>query len=115
MEPMQVYLYLSLIPEALIFSHLPPGKFGKYLAKGAKNSNKRPAFFFEVDPGLKSDTLKLDAARARCVAHEDGSPRRSSYAAVYLALANVPISALGKLYLTTSDGNTLALEGTDNC
>ena len=108
---MQVHLYLSLVPEALIFSQLPPEKFGKYMAKGAKNSNKRPAFFFEVDPELESEAFNLKAARERCLPHADGSPRRSTYAAVYLALANVPISAVGNLYVTTSDGITLCLDG----
>jgi len=109
---METYLYLSLIPEALIFSQLPPERFGKYLAIGDKKLTRGPAIFFSVDPAFQSDAFKLDNARAKCEAHPDGSPRRSSYVSVYNVLAQVPVSALGSLYLTTKDGITLELEST---
>ena len=107
---METYLYLSLIPEALIFSQLSPDQFGKYLSIGDKKTSRGHALFFSVDPSIKSDVLKLDAARAKCIAHADGTPRRSSYASIYAALANIPISALGNLYATTTDGITLELQ-----
>lgn len=106
---MDTHLYLSLIPEALIFSQLTPAQFGKYLSIGAKKLTRGPAAFFEVDPGFTTGAFNLEAARTKCVAHPDGTPRRSCYAAVYMVLGNVPISALGDLYLTTADGLTLAL------
>lgn len=110
---MSLYLYLSLVPEALIYSQLSPERFGKYLSLGAKNSNQRPAFFFSVDPDFKSDSLKLEEAKKKCVEHPDGTPRRSTYAAVYAVLANIPLSVIGSLYLTTSDGKTLKIDGED--
>lgn len=106
---MENYLYLSLIPEALIFSQLPPERFGKYLAIGDKKLTRGPAMFFKVDPSFESDAFQLAGAREKCVAHPDGSPRRSTYVSVYSALANIPVSALGNLYLTTKDGLTLEL------
>jgi hypothetical protein len=107
---METFLYLSLIPEALVFSQLPPERFGKYLAIGDKKLTRGPAIFFKVDPNLSSDVLRLDEARNKCRPHADGSQRRSTYVSVYQALANVPVSALQELYLTTSDGIVLELK-----
>jgi hypothetical protein len=107
---MKVNLYLSVIPEALIASHLAPEEFGNYYAVGSQKRSRGQAVFFEVDPSLKSDYLRLDEAEKRCVPHEDGSPRRSSYLAIYRALEHVPLSALGKLHLVTDDGRVLALD-----
>ncbi|MFO7725174.1 MAG: hypothetical protein R6V45_06450 [Oceanipulchritudo sp.] len=107
---METYLYLSLIPEALIYSHLPPDRFGKYLAIGDKKLTRGPAVFFSLDPDFESDAFRLAEARTKCVPHPDGSPRRSTYVSVYNVLANIPVSAIGNLYLTTKDGVTLAIE-----
>lgn len=110
---MAVHLYLSLIPEALVFSQLPPAQFGKYLSIGNKRLSSGPAIFFELDPDFETETFNLAAARQKCVPHPDGSPRRSSYAGIYAVLANVPIGALGTLFLATADGLTLELERSD--
>ena len=107
---MQNYLYLSLIPEALIYSQLAPELFGKYIAIGDKKLTRGPALFFSVDPAFESENFHMAPARAKCVPHPDGSPRRSSYVSVYNVLSGVPISKLGNLYLTTKDGITLELE-----
>ena len=106
---MEIYLYLSLIPEALIFSQLPPDRFGKYLAIGDKKLTRGPAIFFSLDPDFDSDVFRLEEAREKCQPHLDGSPRRSTYVSVYNVLANVPVGAIGNLYLTTKDGLTLEL------
>ena len=107
---MKVNLYLSVIPEALIASHLAPEEFGNYYAVGSQKRSRGQAIFFEVDPAFKSDYLRTAEAETRCVPHEDGSPRRSSYLAIYRALEHVPLSALGKLHLVTDDGHDLAVE-----
>jgi len=106
---MQTHLYLSLIPEALIFSQLSPERFGKYLAIGDKKTTRGPAMFVELDPEFRSDAFRLDEAREKCTPHPDGSSRRSTYVSVYDVLANVPVSAMGSLFLTTKDGITLEL------
>jgi hypothetical protein len=106
---MDTYLYLTLIPEALIFSQLPPDRFGKYMAIGDKKLTRGPAIFFSLDPDLEAEPFKLKEARKKCQPHPDGSPRRSTYVSVYNVLANVPINAIGNLYLTTKDGITLEL------
>lgn len=107
---MDSYLYLSLLPEALIFSQLPPERFGKYMAIGDKKLTRGLALFFTVDPELDAPPLRIQEARKKCVAHTDGSPRRSTYVSVYGALANLPISSLGSLYLSTKDGRVLELQ-----
>lgn len=107
---MESYLYLSLIPEALILSQLPPDKFGRYLATGSKRQIEGPAIFFLVDPSADLSAFRMDEARERCHAHEDGAPRRSVYVAIYEVLARVPLTALQRVFLTTPAGLTLALD-----
>ena len=107
---MKIYLYLSLIPESLIASMLPPEEFGNYYAVGSTKRSRGQAYFFEVDPERLGDPKLLEEMRARCVPHEDGRPRRSTYLRIYRALESVPLEALGKLHLVTDDGRDLALE-----
>lgn len=107
---MSVYLYLSLIPEALIASNLPPEQFGQYYATGHNFKSKGEAVFFEVDPAFRSGYFPIEAGIARCQPHPDGKPKNSVYLSVYRVLENLPVSALGRLYLGTSYGQTLALE-----
>ncbi len=107
---METHLYLSLIPEALILSNLPPEKFGAYLATGSKRQIEGPAVFFEIEPSADLSAFRIDEARARCVPHADGSPRRSVYAAVYDVLPRVPLAALRRVHLTTPAGLTLGLD-----
>lgn len=108
--PMTIYTYLSLIPEALVLSHLPPDQFGKYMAIGNRRKSEGPAVFFEVDPNADLSAFKIDQARARCVPHADGSPHRSIYVSVYDVIPRVPLEGLQRAYLTTPSGFTLALE-----
>jgi hypothetical protein len=107
---MTVHLYFSLTPEALIASMLPPEQFGQYYATGHKYKSKGQAIFFEIDPSFRHEFFNLDEVLKRCVAHPDGKPKNSVYAGVYRVLEHIPVSALGKLYLSTSFGDTLGLE-----
>lgn len=108
---MKTHLYLSLIPESLIASMLPPVEFGAYFATGTQRRSRGRAIFFEVHPDkLPPETFPVDKLKARCVPHSDGRPRKSSYLSIYRVLEKVPLAALGKLYLTTDDGRTLGLE-----
>ncbi len=107
---MERYFYLSLIPESLIASQLSPFDFGNYYAVGSQKRSRGQAIYFEVDPEQLGDTFDLSEADRRCVPHEDGRPRRSVYISIYRVLERIPLSALGKLYLTTGDGRVLGLE-----
>jgi len=106
---MDVHLYFSLIPEALIASNLPPEKFGQYYATGSSYKSKGQCIFFEVDISFRSDYFDIKTAIERCVPSADGTPKHSVYVSVYRVLEHLPVSALGKLYLTTSYGHTLGL------
>lgn len=103
------HLYLSLIPQALIASMLPPEEFGSYYAVGTKVHVRGEAIFFELDPDFRSDDFPFHIMDERCVAKADGSPKSSVYLSIYQALDKIPISALGNLYLVTDDGRTLEI------
>lgn len=105
------HLYLSLIPQALIASMLEPSSFGRYYAVGTRVHSRGEAIFFEVDPGqLPVGEFPLELVPQRCVAKADGRPKKSVYLSIYRVLSRIPVAALGKLYLVTRDGRTLALE-----
>ncbi len=102
-------LYLSLIPEALIASQLEPAAFGAYYAVGRHLHAHDQAIFFEVDPSFRGGDFPFHLADERCVTQPSGAPKSSVYLGIYTALARVPVSALGNLYLVTDDGRTLEL------
>jgi len=110
---MDTYLYLSLIPESLVVSMLPPEEFGTYLAVGTKKRSRGPAMFFALPGDLEVEGFNLRAARDRCVPHPDGSPKHSVYAGIDRVLERVPLDAIGPLHLVTRDGRVLALEQDD--
>jgi hypothetical protein len=104
------HLYLSLIPQALIASMLTPEEFGSYYAVGTKVHVRGEAMFFELDPSYRGGDFPYHLIEERCVEKADGSPKRSVYLAIYQVLSQIPVSALGHLYLVTVDGRTLQLE-----
>jgi len=106
---MSKYLYLSVTPEALIASMLPPTEFGEYMATGTKKSNKGQMIFFEVDLEKVKDLVDMDYIEKNCVRHPDGLPKHSVYLSVYRVLETIPLDALKNLYLTTDNGITLEL------
>lgn len=104
------HLYLSLIPQALLASMLPPEEFGVYYATGTRVHSQGEAIFFELDPDFRSDDFPFSHLDERCVPHPDGRPKKSVYLSIYRVLSRIPVAALGNLYLVTSDGQTLQLE-----
>ena len=108
---MKIHLYLIATRfEALIASHLEPEAFGLYMAVGNKKLAAGNVVFFEVDPGLQSDYFDLTNLEQRVRPHADGSPKRSKYIRNYRVVEHLPLSAYGRLYLTTTDGRTLAID-----
>ena len=110
---MTAHLYLSLLPEALIVSMLPPEEFGQYYATGHHFKSKGQALFFEIDPSFRSAALNVEEAIKRCVPHPDGRLKNSVYASAYRVLEQIPVSAIGKLYVSTAYGQTLAIDRTE--
>lgn len=107
---MKRYLYLSLLPEALIASMLPPEEFGNYLAIGTKKRTRGQAMFFEVEPDFNFEGLDLLDLENVCKPKSDGIPKRSKYLAIYRVLEHIPLEKLKKLYLVTDDGRVLGLD-----
>ena len=107
---MEIYLYLSIVPEALIASMLPPEEFGKYFAVGTKKRTRGQAIFFKVNRNFESNYLKVKDIEKLCVPNPDGSPKRSKYIAIYRVLEHIPMDALENLYLVTDDGRVLEIE-----
>lgn len=106
---MDIHLYLSMIPEALIVSMLTPEEFGVYYALGSRKKSRGQAIFCEVDPGFRYGYFDIEEGIRRCVPHEDGSPKSSIYVSVYRVLEHVSLDALQRLYLVTKDGRALGL------
>ena len=107
---MKCHLYLSLWPESLVVSMLPPEEFGKYLATGTKKRMKGEAIFFEVNPEFNSSYFPLKDIDNRCTPHSDGQPKRSVYLSIYRVLEHVPLEALRNLFLVTDNGRVLEIE-----
>lgn len=106
---MNRYIYLSLTPEALIASMLPPQEFGTYMAVGSQKKSRGQVMFFEVDQAMVKDILPQDYIEKRCVPSATGTPKRSVYLSIYRALESIPTKALKGLYLATTDGRILEL------
>jgi hypothetical protein len=106
---MSIYFYLSLVPEALIASMLPPKEFGNYLAVGTKKRTRGQAIFFVLN-NLDRDSFKMGEIEQRCVPHPDGEPKHSVYVSIYRVLEQIPLRTIGNLYLVTPDGRVLELE-----
>ena len=107
---MKTYLYLSLWPESLVVSMLPPEEFGRYLATGTKKRMRGEAIFFEVNPDFQSSYFFLKDIEDRCTPHPDGQPKRSVYLSIYRVLEHVPLETLRNLYLVTDNGRVLEIE-----
>ncbi|MFZ1395869.1 MAG: hypothetical protein WAS33_03175 [Candidatus Promineifilaceae bacterium] len=110
---MTVHLYMSLVPEALIASMLPPEEFGTYYAVGTHKKLHGQASFVELDPDFRHPFFQIEQGLERCVPHPDGRPKRSVYIATYRVLEHVPLEAMRRLYLVTGYGETLGLDASD--
>lgn len=107
---MSMYIYLSITPEALVGSMLPPAEFGAYLATGTKKRNKGQAIFFELELEKIKNLIDYGYLERRCVRQPDGSPKHTVYLSVYKVLETVPLNAYKNLYLTTDHGQVLELK-----
>jgi len=107
---MNAFLYLSLIPESLVASMLPPREFGAYLATGTRKRPHGQAMFFQVRPDFQSDYFDIASADRQCLPHADGQPKHSVYLGVYRVLEHVPLDAIQNLYLATAHGRVLEIQ-----
>lgn len=107
---MSTYLYLSVMPETLVASMLPPEEFGTYLAVGSQQKLPRETMFFSLKPDFRNDNFDFSLIDEKCIPHEDGRPKKSLYLGIYRVLENIPLSAIENLYLVTRDGRVLELK-----
>jgi len=105
---MTPYLYLSLLPEALVASHLAPEEYGAYLATGAQKRARGQAVFFKLTDAFAAAHLARLGVEPH-LGRPDGPPHRSRYLGVYRVLENIPLDALESLHLITEDGKNLTL------
>ena len=106
---MGTYLYLSLTPEALVASMLPPAEFGMYLAVGSHKRTAGRAIFFQLDESSVDGHFGFEEAKKRCTPHPDGAPKHSVYLCAYRVLERLNLDALRNLWLITRDGMGLEL------
>ncbi len=106
---MNQFVYLSLTPEALIASQLPPAEFGNYLATGARKRLRGQALFFGTNQERIEDFPGAYMEK-RLIPYNDGEPKRSLFLSIYRVVERVPLEALKNLYLVTDDGKVLELQ-----
>jgi hypothetical protein len=107
---MGTYLYLSMIPESLVASMLPPEEFGPYLAVGTRKSSRGQAMFFDLQPDFRGEHFDFSVVAERCVPHPDGRRKNSVYVAIYRVMEHVPLEAINSLWLVTPDARLLELK-----
>lgn len=99
------HLYVSLMPESLVASHLSPEEFGSYIATGTKKRARGQAIFFKLSDDYAAAHINGDVARRMA----ERSPRRSLYLSIYRVLERIPVEAFESVHLTTDDGRVLTL------
>jgi hypothetical protein len=104
---MKTYLYLSLMPEALVASHLPPGDYGAYLSVGPEKHSHGQAMFFKLNDEYAARRIREypDAAKLA-----NGRLRNSAYLGIHRILEHTPLEAIESLHLCTGDGRVLSLQ-----
>jgi hypothetical protein len=107
---MNTFLYLSLIPEALVASHLPPEEYGAYLALGSKKRSHGQGIFFKLTDDYARERLDAYPGAAEL---RNGRLRRSAYLGIHRVLEQTPLDALESLHLITNDGHVLTLHPKD--
>ena len=110
---MKSYLYLSLLPESLIASMLPPEEFGTYMATGTTKQPHGQAMFLQIRRDFQSKDFDLAHADERCVPNPDGLPKKSVYIAIYRVLEHIPLEVIENLWLVTAHGRCLELKPTE--
>ena len=106
---MPIHYYLSMTPESLVASMLPPEEFGTYLAIGTRQTTHGQAMFFDLDFDGEPSDFKLEYAREQCTPHPDGRAKHSLYMAIYRVLERIPLDLLKSLWLATEKGKVLEL------
>lgn len=106
---MKPHLYVSLLPEALVASHLDPAAFGAYLATGSRKRSRGQALFFRVREDYAMSRLADLCVSPDLDRGDPAHPRHSAYLSIYRVLETMPLDVLESLHLVTDDGRVLDL------
>lgn len=106
---MKRFLFLPLMPESLVASHLAPIDFGSYLATGSAKRTRGPAIYLTLSDAYAEKRLNELGVAADLGRPRGDTPRRSLYLAIYRVLETVPLDAMEALNLVTDDGRVLTL------
>lgn len=104
------HLYMTVFPNnALIASQLEPDQFGEHYTTGSAKHFSQKVIFAEIDINFRNPYFEIDKYLAETVEHPDGQPKKTKFISSYNVLENVPLSAIQKLYLVTTNGKVLPL------
>jgi len=109
MHAMQPFVYVSLMPEALVASNLGAEEFGAYLAVGSQKRARGQALFFKLDEKYAAERLEVLGQRALVDPNGGRGVRRSAYLSIYRVLEQIAPEALESLHLVTDEGRVLTL------
>jgi hypothetical protein len=111
MSDYQKHLYLILFPnEALVASQLTPEEFGKHYSIGSTRHFTGKVIFVEVDTGFRHPFFKIDEYLKLTESDAPDRPKRTKFVKSYRVLEHIDFSAMGRLFLVTTDGAVLGLD-----
>jgi hypothetical protein len=111
MSDYQKHLYLILFPnEALVASQLTPEEFGQHYSIGSPRHFMGKVIFAEVDIGFRHESFRIDEYLRITESGVPRRPKRTKFVKSYRVLEHISLSAIGKLYLVTTDGGVLGLD-----
>ncbi|MCG8480432.1 MAG: hypothetical protein MI724_15170 [Spirochaetales bacterium] len=107
-------LYAIMHPSpALIASQLEPDLFARHYLAGSIRHYSGKVIFAELDSDFNHAYFHIDEFLKDVVPHEDGRPKATKFISVYRVLEHLDFSRIKKLYLTTPEAATLALEASE--
>ncbi len=105
------HLYIILHPNpALVASQLDAEAFAKHYRTGSTRYYSGRVIFADVDVNFRNDYFDIQGALDALKPHEDGSPKATKFIRTYRVLEHVDLAALGRLHITSADGNVISLK-----
>ena len=105
------HLYMILHPHnALVASQLDPAHFARHYTTGSSRHYRGKVIFAEIDPEFRNPFLRIDEILKVVRPHEDGRPKATKFVASYRVLEHAEFDAIGKIYLTSQEGDCIGLE-----
>ena len=110
MPDYQKHLYMIVFPiNALVASQLRAEDFAHHYTIGSARHFQGKVIFAELDVSFRDPYFHIEKYLELTVQHTDGSPKRTKFISSYAVLEHVPLPAIHKLYLVTTNGFALEL------